>query len=153
MIREYKVVGMNYCIQEVLSLATENPSYAQNKFYGNNRVFRFYFANTPVFLAPEPQNPHDRNAIAVMVAGRKIGYISSSENTELLGFIQRRMIAGVSAFIGGGEYKVKSSSGEILHGSYGFHATVTVTLQNPPAPPTPPKKDGVLSGLFKKLGI
>lgn len=153
MIREYQVVGMTYCTQEILALATENPAYAENKFYNNRKIFRFKFTNSPVLFAPEPQNPHDRNAIAVMIAGRKIGYIASSENTELLAFLQRRMVTGVSAFIGGGEYKVKSQSGDVLHGSYGFYARVTVTLQDPPAPPTPPKKEGVLSGLFKKLGI
>lgn len=33
----------------------------------------------PALLTPEPNNPHDHNAVAVIIAGQKVGYLSRDE--------------------------------------------------------------------------
>lgn len=40
-------------------------------------------------LTREPDNPHDRNAIAVIIAGRKVGYIARTEAEAIAEMIDR----------------------------------------------------------------
>jgi HIRAN domain len=40
-------------------------------------------AGTPVQLVREPANPADRNAVAVYVDGKPVGYIPKKDNAEL----------------------------------------------------------------------
>jgi len=49
----------------------------------------------PVTLVREPANEHDRNAIAVWVEGRKIGYLPKKQNVALAAFIDQ---TGVGLF-------------------------------------------------------
>jgi hypothetical protein len=46
-------------------------------------------------LIPEPNNPHDRNAIAVYGAGRKIGHLSREDAARYRGTIARLAIDAI----------------------------------------------------------
>ena len=51
----------------------------------------------------EPENPHDRNAIAVFIDGRKVGHVPADQTDEA-----RRIMSGpycVSAHVEGGAWK------------------------------------------------
>jgi hypothetical protein len=54
---------------------------------------------TAVFV-PEPDNPHDPNAIAVQIEGRLVGYLSRDENRRWLDVVSGREV-GAEAMIAG----------------------------------------------------
>jgi len=51
-------------------------------------------------FAPEPENPHDPNAIAVQIDGRLVGYLSRDENRRWLDVVSGREV-GCEAMIAG----------------------------------------------------
>jgi hypothetical protein len=51
-------------------------------------------------FVPEPDNPHDPNAIAVTIDGRLVGYLSRDENTHWLDVVTGNEI-GAEAMIAG----------------------------------------------------
>jgi hypothetical protein len=79
-----RVVGTSHYQDELLELAPREA---------DEEVRRDAVAT----LVPEPDNPHDPNAIAVQIEGRVIGYLSRDENRRWLDIAPVRceaMIAG-----------------------------------------------------------
>lgn len=134
--REYRVAGINYYTQAINKLRVSNPDYGlreagfQNIGVGR-RVYHYSYINKPVYLVPEPNNPQDPQAIMVQIAGEKVGYISASENRELLFMMQRGQITYLSAFIGGGEYKELMENGGIHKGETGLFINIKVNIDMP----------------------
>lgn len=48
----------------------------------------------PAVIVPEPDNPHDRNAISVRVGGQVVGYIAKEETRSYLNDVQRVTASG-----------------------------------------------------------
>jgi HIRAN domain len=53
-------------------------------------------------LVPEPDNPHDPNAIAVHIDGRLVGYLSREENVRWKDVVADNEIAGEAMIAGKG---------------------------------------------------
>lgn len=53
---------------------------------------------TPITLVREPENPYDKNAIAVFADGRHIGYIPKKQNAALAAFIDQQGEARVDSY-------------------------------------------------------
>jgi hypothetical protein len=68
--RTYSIVGMNYIKTEDIVAALE--------------------PGTPVTLVREPRNEYDKNAVAVWVAGKRVGYIPKAQNLVLAQFIDQK---------------------------------------------------------------
>ena len=49
---------------------------------GERRVAPIYF-RTNCILRADKDNPHDRNAIEILIAGRRVGYIAQGDNQRL----------------------------------------------------------------------
>ena len=115
------VVGTSYCMDSIKKLYCSNPDWKKNRSALSltdnevKKIFRYNFICKPVYLIPEPDNKHDKNAIFVRVAGEKVGYISRDDNTYV-GRILKRDVKYVSAYIRGGEYKLVSKTGIIEKG-------------------------------------
>jgi len=62
---------------------------------------------TTVTLVREPENPYDKNAIAVWINGKKVGFIPMKQNAALAAFIDQ---SGSSI----GEVGIGASATEIL---------------------------------------
>ena len=113
-------VGMYYHQEEIGKLAVCNPDWKKtnksllNEGKGQQKIFRYNYIHKPVYLVPEPENLDDDNAVYVQVAGEKVAYISGMENEHVLDILQNHEVKFVSAFIGGGDYKVISENGEML---------------------------------------
>lgn len=55
-----------------------------------------------VSLVPEPNNPHDKNAIKVYLSGRHIGYVARTENVSLAELINtHNLVRNTAEFTGG----------------------------------------------------
>ena len=51
--------------------------------------------NTPLELSPEPSNPYDPNAVAILFEGKKIGYVPR----EYAGYISKLLKQGEKLYI------------------------------------------------------
>lgn len=69
MTKAYSIVGMNF---------QKSEEFLKNLEPG-----------CPAVLVREPANPHDPNAVAVWVQGRKIGYVPKTQNKVLAQFIDQ----------------------------------------------------------------
>jgi hypothetical protein len=80
--RTYSIVGMNYIKTEEIVAALKGGE--------------------PVTLVREPNNEHDKNAVAVWFDGQRVGYIPKKQNLVLAQFIDqqpsRKMAMDTSAF-------------------------------------------------------
>lgn len=117
---DFKVAGAHYYSKNIGKLANRNQDW---KLTGDElaaagrimqKVFRYNYINKPVKLIPEPTNPHDRNAVQVVVAGELVGYISSSENCHVIDILRNHEVKYITAKISGGEYKVASGNGDVV---------------------------------------
>lgn len=78
---EFEVAGLDYRIEDFLELADENKRYKlpDDEFlqkWTGRKVYRYWFNNiNTVELVPEPDNPHDPNAIEVVLEGVHVGYV------------------------------------------------------------------------------
>lgn len=88
----FRVAGLLYRLDAVLAIAKRCPEYLMTDsdlvhFYDGVEGHRFYeyLKDLPqsVTLAPEPQNPHDHNAIAVYIAGHHVGYVPADETASV----------------------------------------------------------------------
>jgi hypothetical protein len=52
-------------------------------------------------FVPEPDNPHDPNAIAIQIDGRLVGYLSRDENRRWLDVVNQPEPIGAEAMIAG----------------------------------------------------
>lgn len=117
----FRVTGSYYYASNIGKLACSNPDWkctaAQIIKKGKvmERIYRYSYINKPVKLEHEPKNEHDKNAIAVIVAGEKVGYISREEARHVGDILKKGEIKYISSFIGGGQYKVVSENGDIQH--------------------------------------
>lgn len=115
----FYVVGVAYCIDNIKKLTCSNKDY-RNSAKTNiadgliaKKIFQYTYINKPVKLVPEPTNLHDKNAIMVLIAGEKVGYISADENMYVKNILSKCDIKFISSYISGGKYKVVSQNGHV----------------------------------------
>lgn len=110
-VKPYRVAGVTHYEENILSLGEENPDYDSSKSELVNcgligeRVYKYIFNPANVELQPEPDNPHDPNAVKVIVDGEHVGYIKSGSCAHIKKVLARDGIARIKCEIGGGPYK------------------------------------------------
>lgn len=120
-VETFRVAGSHYCEDDIMKLATANSEWKStakqliNSGKVNKKVFHYNFINKPVKLIPEPENPHDKNAVLVQIAGEKVGYISREENIHVKEILDNHEVKYISSFISGGPFKYANESGELVH--------------------------------------
>lgn len=111
------VVGESYHKDDILSIAKDNPifSYTDEQFIEkvaeNKHIYKYKYQETEARLVPEPNNPHDPNAIMVLVGSAHVGYIPAARCHEIKKILNR--VKSVTAHIRGGDYKYHSG-GEVF---------------------------------------
>lgn len=124
--------GVSYYARNIQKLACENPDWKLTSKRAveigkeGKRIFRYSYVNRPVKLQPEPDNEHDKNAIAIFIAGELVGYISRADNVHVKDILQKHEIKSVSGFIGGGDYKVIEDDGTISKDSTEIGVSVRI---------------------------
>ena len=109
--QNYVVVGTQYHEKDITKLGTPNPDYNMTKrdiidcCMTDEFIWKFSFNPISVQLVPEPTNPHDSNAIKVVIDGSHVGYIRARECNLLHGLIENNRIHNINASITGGPYK------------------------------------------------
>ena len=104
-----RVAGVSYREKEILALASSSwyfDGLEKSDFDYGEKIYKFSFPDGPVDLVPEPSNPHDKNAIKVIVSGQHVGYIKSGSCVHYLNLIRDGRILAMKADIEGGPYKL-----------------------------------------------
>lgn len=115
----FYVRGVSYYTENIGKLACCNPDWkstaAQIQKAGKTgkHIYRYNYVNKPVKLYEEPGNKHDKNAVAVFIAGELIGYIGKEENVHVKSILKRHEIKYISGYINGGQYKIINDDNSI----------------------------------------
>ena len=107
----FRVAGISFREADVIDqLLTENDDYSMTKKelieYGliDTMIYKYDGLSTDVQIVPEPDNPHDPNALKVIVDGIHIGYVPAKEITTVKRILTAEPLIGCSFH--GGEYKI-----------------------------------------------
>lgn len=109
--KRHRIVGLEHRKANVMKLAKESPLYKLDKAailrqgLVETYIHKHTFANEPAELVQEPENPHDPNAIKLVVAGQHIGYIKAGSCAHLNKVIAEGRVEKVLCRIYGGPYK------------------------------------------------
>lgn len=115
-IENHNVAGVTFQDRQkqIRQMGFENDDYRLSKkdfidaFSEYEKVYAIDFDPVKVELVEEPDNPHDSNAIKVIVDGIHVGYIKSGSCTHIKNLLHSDSIISISAEIHGGDYKYYS---------------------------------------------
>lgn len=114
-ITEYTLKGVFKCEKAIFhDLMEENYAYEYTKqemidaYMTDSPVYKWVPDMLPARLAPEPDNPYDKNAIRVFAGETMIGYIPKGKCPEVQKIIDEDRILSVAYEITGGKYKLVS---------------------------------------------
>ena len=109
---EFEVRGLDYRLEDFLTLAQENKRYKlpDDEFlqkWTGRKVYRYWFNNiNTVELVPEPDNRVDPNAIKVVLEGVHVGYVPRELCLAVAEKLQQGYMPKVK--VRGGPYKYVS---------------------------------------------
>ena len=115
----FSVRGVSYYTESTKKLACNNPEWkctaSQIRAAGKigKRIYRHNYINKPVKLFEEPGNKHDKNAVAVFIAGELVGYIGREDNVHVKSILKRHEVKYISGFVSGGQYKIVNDDNSI----------------------------------------
>lgn len=109
----FLVAGIYYREDAVIdNLLYENPDFGMTK----KEIIECCMEDTDIYkyepfygsaeLVPEPDNPHDPNAIKVMVDGIHIGYVPAKRTKSIKKILDSNNVIAIGCEIFGGPYKV-----------------------------------------------
>lgn len=132
----HKVAGVTHYESNILQLAVKNPAYALSdkeiiaRRLHNTNIYEYTFPENNAELQPDPTNPHDPNAIKVVIGGQLVGYIKAGSCSRILKLIEEDRIAKIECTIGGGKFRNVWSDGRTIQQSekgrknYGIQITI-----------------------------
>lgn len=107
----YKVAGVSFREKEIKTLLKENPNFSYTKKelvdagLTDDPVYKYCCYPKTISILPEPTNEHDPNALKVIIDDIHVGYIPKENCDSIQKLMDADEIIGLSANIGGGEYK------------------------------------------------
>lgn len=109
-----RVTGVQHYEKNICKLGHKNLDYDMAKrdiidsCMTDEKIWKqiFDLSLSCVQLIPEPDNPHDSNAIKVVIDGQHVGYIWASKCKAIHDLIDQNRIESIFAEITGGPYKV-----------------------------------------------
>lgn len=136
----FHVAGTSYREDAILSLAEENDDYNLSKKeliddgMEDERIYKYHFPAMHSELVPEPDNPHDPNAIKVLVNGVHIGYVKAGSCSHVKNLLASGKVSSYGVDIVGGPYKrvYEDEDGDyqIEKEDHNFGATLMITVQD-----------------------
>ena len=107
----HKIAGAKHYEANIAKLAKKNPAYnftqkeiIAKKLFCKN-IYEYTFAPKRTELIPDPTNPHDPNAIKVIIDEQHIGYIKAGSCARILKLMQEERIAKIESTISGGKFQ------------------------------------------------
>lgn len=109
---DFKVAGISFRENDIIDqIMIENDDYDLSKREAveleliDERIYRYIGAPSDVQLIPEPDNPHDENAVKVISDGLHIGYVPAGKTKKVKQILSTKDIISISCDIYGGQYK------------------------------------------------
>ena len=141
-IRSFDGVGMAYHEENIASIASENDDYNLTKpsivkEYGEDEPVYQYSYDGFYKLAPEPENPHDPNAISIRLDDITIGYIAAKDTQIVRELMDKGLFYKV--YVSGGHCKVVEDE-ELLERDDPIEVSVIFYEQDEPASAPAPVK-------------
>ncbi len=126
-IMEFQAAGSCYYTDNLNKLACSNSDYKKtaSSTY-NGRIYRYNYINKPVKLIPEPKNRYDKNAIMIIIAGELVGYIPADLCQQVKKILSSYDVKYISAFIGGGQFKLISDGKIISRGENELRVNIKI---------------------------
>ena len=109
-VSHHNVAGTSFHQAEIKAMGTKNPDYALTKSALFKRdpdavVYEYTFSPKKAELVPEPENPHDPNAIKVLVDGVHVGYIKAGSCARIHKLLREGRIEKIEPEVFGGRSK------------------------------------------------
>lgn len=169
----FRLAGGAHYVDEIKSLMMPNDDYALSKkelcemYCVGDKIFKNIENINKIDLVPEPDNPHDKNAIMVLGDGVKIGYIKRNDIPEVNRIMALESYRGaVCDDIWFGDYKEidEDEDGKpyIEKGTYDTPYVQIILCEVPEKSPVPtetppvvtvPAKSSPLKGVALAFGI
>lgn len=127
------VSGTSYYSESISKLMNLNSYYKlpDNKLIelGKERVYEYLPLHENVSLIPEPTNPHDKNAVMVMLNHSLIGYIPREDAPFVCKLIANNSLLSAEVDILGGNVKTIYSNRDVVIGKNNFHVNLKYTYK------------------------
>lgn len=110
-VETHRVAGTNHRVKDIASMGLTNGEYLLNKKDLIKRklfdkcIYQYVFKPSKIELIEEPENPHDSNAIKVLIDGTHVGYIKRGSCSHVKKLLKSNAIEKITAEIKGGKYK------------------------------------------------
>ena len=129
---EFHVAGVYYRRKDIINdLLSENYEYDMTKKeiiesgMTDQRIYKYDASDSVASLVPEPDNPHDSNAIQVIVDGILVGYVPAQKTNKVKSILEGKDISRIICSIYGGPYKIlEDGESSIERGSSDLSAKV-----------------------------
>lgn len=133
----FGVAGVYYRQEEIIrDLMTESYEYGLSKKeiieegLEETRIYKYELFESDAHLVPEPENPHDPNAIKVMVSDVLIGYVPAEKTARVKSILDKKDIVKLTCQIYGGEYRyLQDEDSSIEHDSTNLKASVSISFK------------------------
>ena len=106
------VAGTSYRQDAIEEMGIENSVYScSNREFvdeadENEHIYEYFFEPVKVELVEEPDNPHDPNAVKVIIDGVHVGYIKAGSCSRVKNLLRSGKVTSIHADIYGGNYKM-----------------------------------------------
>ena len=123
----FEAVGVYHYLDALRSVGEKSRSfdYPDDRFLtaypDGKKIYEYYFQNVMGFLAPEPSNPHDKNAIQVMLGGVRVGYVPADLCLDVAALLEQGYHADVK--VRGGDCRFVKN-GKVYREEGDFHVYV-----------------------------
>ena len=127
------VAGSSYYCNSIVRCMKRNPKYDLPDIdilkLGTNRTYEFFPLDANAILMPEPNNPHDNNAVMVLVDNNLVGYIPAEYALFVKNLISRRSLSFAGVSILGGNVKIVYSNRDVVIDRNGFRVKLKFTYR------------------------
>lgn len=129
------VAGVYYYTKNLESVCIPNPFYSLSpdklaqKFPNGKRIYKYKRNGYTAELEEEPTNPHDPNAIKVLISGQIIGHIPREMCTSVKKQMRRNKVHSVPAVVSGGRYKVLDSEDGFITSESSFSVEIELPFR------------------------
>lgn len=111
-VNEYEVTGIVFYLKNLLPLMEPNYLWDYKKqdlidtCNYDEPIYKTTLTECRLSLSPEPDNPHDPNAIMVLLNDRLVGYIAAKDCKHVLNVINNDLMISMTCKVRGGKYKM-----------------------------------------------
>lgn len=108
----YIVAGVQYYMDNLMTMVEDNYLYTYKKqelidiCRTDEKIYKQIFTPSHLDLVHEPDNPHDPNAIKVMLDNKLVGYIPKDDCQHILDIMDNDLFVSANCEITGGKYKM-----------------------------------------------